>query len=247
MSADISRNIDTWDVFNKHVERDLDNAAYSAAHPDDVMFLAGPARRRNVVPSATSGIGSLMSLGMIQMANITSALPVQPSKALGSSRKYFLIDSAMNQITVARLVMNSRNLLRAIYHSAVEAGVDVGNRAIIGTEASYQGRENQQWWVNLDSPIYRVPVGLGIIMRDRGGSHIGGFYAELCHITQWSLSIASGQAAMMENVSIVCDRILPFGDSTTVGILAGMFDTALGDSSITASAKDDAGITDNLT
>lgn len=245
--ARITRNINNWDVYNGQVERDTDNAPYSAAHPDDVLFLAGPARRASVVPSATSGVGSLMSLGLIQMANIASSLPVQPSKGLGSSRKFFLIDSAQNQVSVARLVMNQRNLLRALYHSAVEAGIDVGNRQIIGYEASYAGRDKQQWWVNLDSPIFRLPIGLAIVLRDRGGSHIGGFYCELAHVTQWSLSIASGQAAIMENVSIICDSILPFGDSSVVGALAALFDTALGDPQLTANAKADAGASDKLT
>ena len=246
MANGVTRNVDTWDVFNHHVERNLDHSAYSAAHPDDVLVLAGPARRSSIVPSATNGVGSLFSLGQIQMGQVSSSLPIQPTKALGSTRKFFLMDSAMNQIQLARLVMNSRNLLRALYHSAVEAGIDVGDPSVIGTEASYNGRSNQQWWINLDSPIYRVPIGLGFILRDRGGSHIGGMWCEICHIQQWSVQFASGQSAVVENCGLVCDRILPFGDSSVVGQLAALFDVALNQAGLTADAKARAGATDNI-
>jgi len=243
---DVTRNIGTWDVFNHHVERDMDQSTYSAGHPDDVLLLVGPPRLSSVKSGETSGVGSLMALGQIQMASLSSSVPLQPSKGIGSSRRYYLMDSPQNMIQMTRLVMNSRNLLRAFYHSAVEAGIDVGDRNLIGTEASYTDRKNQQWWVNLDSPIFRLPIGLGFLFRDRGGSHIGGVYAELARLQQWSVQIASGQSALMENVSLMSDRFLPFGDSAHVGDLAKLFDKALGDAAMTIDAKQRAGETDKL-
>lgn len=247
MTTQVTRTIDNWDAYNNHVERQMDNAAYSAAHPDDVLFLCGPARKSRIVPSATSGPGSLMALGAVQMFNASSQLPVQPTKGIGSSRKFFLIDTDSNQVQISRLSMNHRNLLRALYHSAVEAGIDVGDRSIIGVEASYKGRDKQQFWTNLGSPIYRLPIGFGMAMRDRGKSHIGGYWFELGHITSWNITVASGQASIVENVTLTFDRILPFGDSSTVGRLAALFDAALGEPNLTADEKARAGATDLLT
>lgn len=226
MPIGVTRSLDSWDVFNSYVERNLDVSAYSAAHPDDVLVVAGPPRFDSIDTGQANGITSLLPIGQIQQASISSQLPVQPTKALGSTRKFFLMDTATNNITLARLVMNGRNLVRAMYHVAVEAGIDVGDPAIIGTPASYSGRANQQWWCNLDSPIYRLPVGIGFIMKDRGGSAIGGMYAEVVHLNSWNLSFASGQSAVVENCTMVCDRILPFQLSNSVGQLASLFDAA---------------------
>jgi hypothetical protein len=205
----------------------MDTAPYSSAHPDDILVVAGPPRLDSVNLGATSGVGSLLAVGQLQQASLSAQIPVQMSKALGSTRKFFLKDTAMYQIMIARLVMNGRNLVRALYHSAVEAGIDVGDPAEIGTPASYSGRENQQFWVNFDSPIYRLPVGLGFLMRDRGGSHIGGIYCEVTHLQSWQLAFSSGQSAVVENCSFMCDTMREFGDSKTVGALAMLFDEAL--------------------
>ena len=246
MSNGVTRNIESWDNLNHHVERNLDNSAYSQAHPDDLLIVAGPARRSSITPGETNGPGSLFALGQIQQVSIQSQQMVQPTRAVGSSRKFFLIDSTMHSISLARLMMNSRNLLRALYHSAVEVGIDVGDTSLLGTPASYQGRENQQWWINLDSPIYRIPIGLGFILRDRGKSQIGGMYCELCYINSWNIGFAAGQGGVVENCSIVCDRILPFGGSTGVGELANLFDDAMNLTGLTADEKDRAGEIDRI-
>lgn len=246
MPAGVSRNISSWDVFNSFVERNMDTSPYSAAHPDDVLVLAGPPRLDSIQPGATNGVGSLLALGQLQSVQMSSQLPTQPTKSIGSTRKFFLKDTAMNQLNLARLVMNGRNLTRAVYHSAVEAGIDVGDESVIGTPASYSGRDNQQFWVNLDSPIYRLPVGLGFLLKDRGGTSIGGMYCEVCHMQSWQLAFASGQSAVVENCSFLYDRMLPFGESSQVGALAALFDAALDLAGNTAEEKSRVGAVDNI-
>ena len=243
----ITRTIGNWDVNNNYVERMLDNAAYTSAHPDDTLVLAGPARKSSIVPGELTGIGSLMALGQLEMLNLTSTQPVQPLQAIGSARTFYSVGKAMHQLQIGRLVMNGRNLLRAIYHNLVAAGVDAADPDL-GNPASYTGTDNQQFFANLDSPLYRVPFGLGVLFRDRAKNHIGGLYLELCIIQNWSLSVASGQAMIMENVSMLCDQIKPFGDSSTVSDISLDLDEVLdlignGDSQETI---DDAGSADQL-
>ena len=71
-------------------------------------------------------------------------------------------------------------------------------------------------WNNLDYPIFSVPFGLAIISRSIAEEDVQSVYAECCLINSWNWSMQAGQAMVMTNVSIICDRVLPITFSGNV-------------------------------
>lgn len=221
----ITRGIDTWRFQSNYVEREMDNAAYSAAHPDDTLVLAGPARvasafngagTQAAVQSGTDQKNSMLAIGMLQNMQFTQTKPTQPMMALGSGRSFFVSGKAQTQWTIARLFVNGRNLLRVLYHNAITTGgIDVST-----FDDPAAQNNSSQFFMNLDSELYYVPFGLCTFFRNKSHDLIGAFYVELCMINSYAINASAGQNMILENVSGLADRIIPL-DATTVATGGG--------------------------
>lgn len=218
MPIGVTKGASTWSFQDHYVERVMDNAAYTAAHPDDTLVLAGPARKSSVTNIAQdTGARSLLAIGMLQAAQFTQTKPTQPMMAIGSGRSFYVSGKAQTQWTFGRLFVNGRNLLRVLYHNARAAGIDVTRFDDVAAAA-----QEHQYYINLDSELYLVPFGLGAIFRDKNHNVVGGFYAELCMITSYAIGFNAGQNLILENVTGLSDRLLPFGESDAIAATAGV-------------------------
>ena len=195
---------DAWIFQDSYVERLLDNAAFTSAHPDDTLVLAGPARF-----GGPNFIANLLAIGMIQNFTVSQAKFVTPMMSIGSGRQFFTAGKAQTNWNVGRLFVNGRNLLRVLHTQAKQAGIDVSKF----DDPAALSKDNQ-YFVNLDSELFLIPFGLAILFRDKVHQKIGAFYIELCMINQWQIGFSSGQTFIAENVSGVADRILPLNVST---------------------------------
>lgn len=212
----VTKSLGSVNFQRNHVERMLDNATYDASHPDDTLILSGPPRRGVVKPDRSS-VRSLMALGMLQNMSIQTQVPVMPLMGLGSGRSFFLRGKSQSNWSMQRTLINGRNLLRALYHNAVEAGVDphaFDDEAALTTKS--------QFFINLDSELFYIPIGLAVIMRTKSHTLVASVYLELCMINSWGVSYAAGQNMVAEAVSGLCDRVLPYQttdamENTTVG------------------------------
>lgn len=202
----VTQSKDTWVTQEHYVERLMDNAAFTAAHPDDTLFLAGPAR----YASDNSFIDKLLPIGQVMNFTMAGNAPVQPLTAIGSGRSFFVRGKGNVSLSIGRLFLNGRNLLRVLYTSAVQAGVDVSAfDDVAADEDANIDQRPSKFFLNLDSELFYVPFGIAALFRDKSKRTIGAFYVELCMITAYNLGVASGQAMIMENVSIVADRVKP--------------------------------------
>lgn len=192
-----------WQFQQSYVERVMDNASYTAAHPDDTLVLAGPARK----PGAVNGTGanSLLAIGMLQSIQFSQSKPTQPLMAIGSGRSFFVSGKATTQFSIGRLFVNGRNLLRVMHNNAVAGGLKASG---FDDPASLQ--DNSYYFTNLDSELYYIPFGLGCLFRSKAHDAIGGFYAELCLLNSYGVSVNAGQNMVMESVSGMADRVLPY-------------------------------------
>ncbi len=225
MALGVVKGFDTWVFQESYVERVMDNAAYSAAHPDDTLVLAGPARKT----SLRRGFENLLAIGMLQAVNFTQTKPTQPMMAIGSGRSFYVSGKSQTQWTMGRLFVNGRNLLRVLYHNAVAGGINPALFDDVATDS-----EAPQFFINLDSELFLVPMGLGSVFRDKTHNYVGGFFAELCMITSYAIGWNAGQNLILENVSGLADRLLPFGANSgskrphDPGVLKTQLDTVLG-------------------
>lgn len=209
MPIGITRNLTTWRFQDHYVERLMDNAAYSSAHPDDTLVLAGPARSdtADIGSSDGSSVQSLLAVGMLQNIHFQQAKPTQPIQAIGSGRSFFVSGKAQGSGFMQRLFVNGRNLLRVLYHNARATSLPV---QLFDDPAARDFRS--QFYINLDSELYLIPFGLASIFRTKAHHFVGGFYAELTMINSYSLAFQAGGNMISEQVQFVYDRLLPFGE-----------------------------------
>jgi hypothetical protein len=205
MPLGVVKGFDTWAFQESYIERVMDNAAYTSAHPDDTLTLAGPPRKGSI----SDGGANLLAIGMLQSAQFSQTKPTQPMMALGSGRSFYVSGKAQTQWTFGRLFVNGRNLLRVLMHNAVAAGIDPSLFDDVANDPA-----SQQYFINLDSEMFLVPFGLGAVYRDKSHGYCGGFYAELCMLTSYAIGYNAGQNLILENVSGLSDRLLPFGATT---------------------------------
>lgn len=250
MPLGITKGVTTWDSQSHNVERHMDNAAYTSAHPDDTLVLAGPPRFDDVQQEAVSGWASLLAIGMLQTFQVTSQKPTQPMAAIGSGRSFFVSGKSQTTWRIGRLFTNGRNLLRVLSHNCVAGDVPVEKFDDPPVPVP-EGRNLTNFYINLDSELYYVPFGLGIMFKDKMHDVLGAFYAELCMINTYTLGFTAGQNMIMEDVGGMCDRLYPFVPSMIVGehVDRTTVDTVIGfvggDSSVSDSFVDNT-LTDAL-
>ena len=208
MKTGVTRGLTTWKFQDNYVERIMDNAALTAAHPDDTLVMAGPPRTPDQDASGTGMGDKLLAIGHLQQFQVTQQKPTQPVMAIGSGRAFFVSGKAQGQATLGRLFVNGRNLMRVLQHNVRMSGLDVAK-----FDDKPARKKESQYYVNLDSELYLIPFGLGALFRDKIHDNIGGFYAELCMITTYAVGITAGQNMVMEQTNVVFDRLLPFFDT----------------------------------
>lgn len=209
MKTGVTRGLTTWNFQDNYVERIMDNAALTAAHPDDTLVMAGPPRSPDQSGGKDMG-DKLLAIGHLQQFQVTQQKPTQPVMAIGSGRAFFVSGKAQGQATLGRLFVNGRNLMRVLQHNVRSATVDLDVAKFDDKPAR---KKESQYYVNLDSELYLIPFGLGALFRDKIHDTIGGFYGELCMITTYAIGITAGQNMVMEQTNIVFDRLLPFFDT----------------------------------
>lgn len=203
----VTTDTTTWKFQQSYIERLMDHAALTSAHPDDTLILAGPPRLGSAetpLGNSTEFMARLLPLGVMQSFSVMFQKPTQPVMAIGSGRNFFVSGKSQGNAQIARLVVNGRNLLRALYTSAVQAGLQVDqfdDPAAISKTAKF--------FINLDSELFYIPIGLGVMFRDKIHQSIGAFYMELCMINSYAIAFNAGQNMILENVSILFDRALP--------------------------------------
>jgi hypothetical protein len=221
----ITRGLTTWKFQDNYVERVMDNAAYTAAHPDDTLIMAGPPRTPDPTGTVKAIDSKLLAIGHLQQVQFTQQKPTQPVMAIGSGRTFFVSGKAQGQCTLGRLFVNGRNLLRILNHNMRSSGMDVSKFDDRPAKSSAR-----QYYINLDSELYLIPFGLGCLFRDKIHHVLGGFYSELSMITTYAIGLTAGQNMVMEQVNVVFDRLMPFfeHDISDYQISQTSFDSVMG-------------------
>ena len=201
---------DNWLFQQSYVERLMDHAALSSAHPDDTLLLAGAPRYGATQGSEPAPLANMLPIGMVQNLNVTQTKPTQPLMSIGSGRMFFVSGKAQGTAAMARLFVNGRNLLRVLHTNAVQHGVNPNKfddkAALPASTGAYP-----QFFANLDSELFLLPFGLGCLFRDKTHHAIGAFYLELCMINNWTINFSAGQNLILENVNMLFDRLVPIG------------------------------------
>ena len=201
----VTKDTSTWKFQRSHIERLMDHAALTSAHPDDTLLLAGPARYGlSENPDNLVFYEKLLPIGMVQSFTAALQKPTQPMQAIGSTRTFYVSGKAQGNANMARLFVNGRNLLRVLYTNAVQAGLDVS-----GFDDKAAVSKDSTFFINLDSELFMIPFGLACFFRDKLHNAIGAFYLELCALNSYNIGFNAGQNLILEQVSMLFDRAMP--------------------------------------
>jgi len=216
---------------NTHIERLMDDATYTSAHPDDTLVIAGPPRLKQNPQGGTDGAtyGNLTAVGMLQNISINQQKPFQPLMAIGSSRTFYVGGKAQGSAQVQRLFMNTHNLMRRLYDNViVSGGINPGDSVFqankpgekqvvqqsvaqpkAGDGNTANPMDDHNYLINLDSEFFLIPFGLGLVFSNKARGNIGGLYMELAVIPNFTVAVQAGQSMIMEAVTIFFDRVIP--------------------------------------
>lgn len=199
--------VSQWGFYNYNIERLMDHAALTSAHPDNTLVFAGPPRWSDPDNPENSIIDELLPLGMLQQVGFNQAIGIVPGMAIGSARKFWLDGPSNNTVTLARLICNGRNLLRALMTNAIRMGIDPQK-----LDAKAANEQNSVFYINLDSELFKIPLGLGFVMKDKLHDWIGAVYLENGRIQTHGFGWASAQPMILENANLIFDNVEPIGD-----------------------------------
>lgn len=198
--------VDNWQFQQNYVERLMDNSAFTAAHPNNTLVLAGPAR----FPGTDNPGDSLLPVGMVQNMSVGQRRNVQQMQGIGSARSFFVAGKSSINFSIGRLLINGRNLLRAMYTQAVQNEIDVYEF----DESPVRQERDEQFFLNLDSELFYIPVGLAVLFRSVAHDLVGAFYVEVCMFNSWNVRFQAGAAMIAESCQGVADRIRPIYPDT---------------------------------
>lgn len=190
---------------NQFINQSHDLSQLSLVLPDDSLVVMGPARL-----SGVSGDDNFYPVGFLNSMQYSETRQVQPLKSIGSRRHIFAATNGPVQGNIGRLLFLGTNLYRAMYALAEHPAriTDRNSTYAIGSG------ESASWYTNAEEDLFRIPVGIGIIYNSpasmAGKKSAGAEYLEVCVLTNRNVSLQSGQAMIMEQVSFMADRVVPW-------------------------------------
>lgn len=204
--------IENWaqDYMDAQIEILHDQSMLTLATPDDSLLVVGP-------PRLSGKKAELYVVGMVNSFNYSESSQVQPVKAIGSRRHLFSKTNAPVSGSIGRMVVLGPNLYRALY--AMMESTDIHGRLKSNQNFSLKDGSpaDSTWYANLEEDLFRYPIGLGVIYKapivasdGKPDDVVGAEYLESCVIVNRAVGMQSGSAMIMEQVSFMADRVIPW-------------------------------------
>ena len=218
MATDVTKNLGNWESEDNYVEQAMESAMYNSAHADDTLVLVGPARKPK------DPAQDLKAVGVLQNFSIQQGKQIVPHSAIGSARTFFQSSKVQVSGNIGRLFVNGKNLYRVLYNNAFN---DDGTYKLKDSKPLPHAGENSKFLANLDSSLFHIPFGLGVVYRDKAKNTLGGIYIELVVIPTWGSQINAGSPTIVENTSFMADRVraLSLGEIAKDSKAAGITNT----------------------
>jgi len=187
------------------IEQNHDHTMLSLVSPDDSLVVIGSPRLSNS--------DEFYVIGLVNSIQYSESANVQPMKAIGSRRHIFARTNSPVQGSISRMMILGGNLYRALYAMTKLSDPLADRNAKFAVGAN---GEDSSWYTNLEEDLFRIPIGLGIIynspatIAEGSATSVGAEFIEVCSLVNRSVSKQSGQAIVMEQVSFMADRVVPW-------------------------------------
>jgi hypothetical protein len=181
--------------------------------PEATLIAAGPARLSDL------GGGGLNEL-IVPIA-VTDNVAINQNKMLqqifeiGSRRSYFVSGHTTGTVSLSRPMFNGPSLMRLLTSATQDYAFleNSAGLATIGGDSAQVGRPlddgQAEFYINLQAEIFDRPLGLLFYMIDQRNVPFGAMYVEDANIQAHAFNIAAQAMTIVENVSMMFDRIVP--------------------------------------
>jgi len=182
--------------------------------PEATLIAAGPARLSDL------GGGNALEELIVPIA-VTDNVAINQNKMLqqifeiGSRRSYFVSGHTTGTVSLSRPMFSGPSLMRLLTsgtqdHAFLE---NPAGLSTIGGDSAIENRslDNKQseFYINLQAEIFDRPLGLLLYMIDQRGRPYGAMYVEDANIQAHAFNLASQAMTVVENVSMMFDRVVP--------------------------------------
>lgn len=184
--------------------------------PEATLIAAGPARLQDLSD------GGALDSQIVPIA-VTDNVAVSQNKMLqqifevGSRRSYFVSGHTTGSVSISRPMFSGPSLLRmltgatadydALDNAAGFSAVNGGDPAF--NQTGVPDETEASLYINLQAEIFDRPLGLLFYMLDQRNVPYGACYVEDANIQAHAFNIASQAMTVVENVSMMFDRIMP--------------------------------------
>jgi hypothetical protein len=210
-----SSQLNNWSFRQFHLAADRGGKNQGAfMTPEATLIAAGPARLEDLPSQGDIG-NAVVPIAITDNLSVNQNKMLQQIFEVGSRRSYFVSGHTTGNVSIARPMFNGPSLLRVLTaKNGDQADLDnpAGLDTVAGGDpqgASFSETNEATMYINLQAEIFDRPLGLLVYMIDQRNKPYGAFYIEDCNIQAHGIGIASQAMTIVENVSMMFDRIVP--------------------------------------
>lgn len=181
--------------------------------PEATLIAAGPARLSDLGGVALSG--NVVPIAVTDNVSINQNKMLQQIFEIGSRRSYFVSGRTTGSVSLSRPMFNGPSLMRLLTSATKDyfALENEAGLATIGGDSAIEGRDladgQAEFYINLQAEIFDRPLGLLFYMIDQRNVPFGAMYVEDANIQAHAFNIAAQAMTIVENCSMMFDRIVP--------------------------------------
>ncbi len=208
----------------------------AAGPPELSMAVPAPAGA-GAAPSTTNMSGYVYPMGLIQQFSLGQSQQLQPIFEIGSSRAYFLAGKNVGTLQMGRAIYSGPSLMKVMYayykqnNPATFQMMHEGLNAIVNPTSTFPMASPNRtlleldiqkslvaitnrpgygdFFINLQSELFKQPMGLLMYVKNSLGQPFGAGYIENAYIGSHQMSLQAGANILVEACSLTFDRVLP--------------------------------------
>lgn len=182
---------------------------------------------------------TMFPIGLLQNASFAQNRQVSRIFEIGSKRAYFVPGRLFANFQVSRILFFGPSLMRMLYAVAPYNDLGYGevfrlegaNNAEVQTPSEYDAlfgsgpnkrllsapgfgattnsADNRDFFINLASDLFNIPIGLCFLFKDAGNNPYGAAYLEDCYLESHTMGIDSNNVVIAENVTGQFGQVAP--------------------------------------
>lgn len=231
------RSYVNWNFATENVQTEIVNGEYVSS--ESTLVLGGPSKLSHLAaggPDALAQYTTMFPIGLLSNISVAQRRDLARLYEIGSKRAYFVPGRTFSSFQMGRVLFFGPSLLRMLYAVApysrlgygtpftvenrpvttpteygelFDVGTLAGLRNAPGFGAPTASAENRDFFINLMSDLFSVPVGLCLLLKDGKNRPYGAAYLEDCYIESHAMGVDSNTIVISEGVSGQVGQVSP--------------------------------------